>query len=277
MQTQDLTSRARHRLVSVSGPDTDTGTGTDADTGQQTDPPRGAVAPPVPAREDTVSRWVPQRWRGARADPGRRGAVALAAVAACAAVIAAVGVWRERPVERVPPLPPALVATDTASGPSSSAATPTEVQPPALLVVSVAGAVTEPGLVTLPSGSRVADALAAAGGALPGTDLLTLNLAQPLGDGEQVLVGVPGPPVSGATAGPSGSAGTPPTGADAAIDLNTATDGELQELPGVGPVMAQAIIDYRTEHGSFASVEQLMDVSGIGDSRFARLKDLVRV
>lgn len=185
-------------------------------------------------------------------------------------MLAAAGVWRDRPVpESVPALPPVAVAAQPSTAPTGGPAESAEI------VVSVAGTVVTPGLVTLPAGARVADALAAAGGALPGTDLLTLNLAQVLADGEQVLVGVPGAPVAGPAAGSSGS-GTPGA-AGALVDLNTASAAELEELPGVGPVMGQAIVDWRTENGGFRSVDQLMDVSGVGDARFAQLKDLVRV
>lgn len=223
-------------------------------------------------------RWWPASLRGARADPGRRGVLALAGVAAVAAVLAAVGVWQDRPVpETVPNLPAVVAAAPTgAAEPPPDAATDTT---EAEIVVSVAGAVQEPGLVTLPAGARVADAVVAAGGALPGTDLLTLNLAQVLGDGEQVLVGVAGPPVSGGAAGggpaAGGSAGGP--GAGGPVDLNTADAAQLEELPGVGPVMAGAILDFRAENEGFSTVEQLMEVSGIGDARFAQLKDLVSV
>jgi competence protein ComEA len=120
----------------------------------------------------------------------------------------------------------------------------------------------------------VIDALRAAGGPLPGADLQTLNLARKLTDGELVAVGVPGPaPAAGADPGGAGGAGGP-TGP---VDLNTATLAELDTLPGVGPVLAQRILDWRTAHGQFASVDQLADVPGIGESRMAQLRDLVRV
>jgi competence protein ComEA len=121
----------------------------------------------------------------------------------------------------------------------------------------------------------VIDAVAAAGGPLPGADLGTLNLARKLTDGELVAVGVPGPaPV---VAGGTGSAGAPAGGTAGPVDLNTATLAELDTLPGVGPVLAQRILDWRTAHGQFASVDQLADVPGIGESRMAQLRDLVRV
>jgi competence protein ComEA len=135
------------------------------------------------------------------------------------------------------------------------------------VVVDVAGRVRHAGLVTLPAGSRVADAIRAAGGARPGTDLTSLNLARKLVDGEQILVGVPGAAV--ATSGSPGPANP--------VNLNTATASELDQLPGVGPVLAQRIVDWRTAHGGFTSVSQLRQVTGIGDSKFADLQPLVRV
>ncbi|MGH3902342.1 MAG: ComEA family DNA-binding protein [Pseudonocardiaceae bacterium] len=215
-----------------------------------------------------VRRWVPGPLRDARWEPGRPGALVLSLVAALAAVIAAVGVWRERPVpEPAPGLP--LV---TAAAPAAPSATP-PLGAVSEVVVSVAGRVVRPGLVRLPDGTRVADALAAVGGALPGTDLMGLNIARRLSDGEQLLVGVappPGQPVDGAAQGA-------PAGTARKVDLNAATLEQLDVLPGVGPVTAQRILDWRAAHGRFTSVDQLREVSGIGPARLARFKDLVRV
>jgi len=227
-----------------------------------------SAEPALPHPRGWRQRWLPVSWRGARTDPRPRGAIALAGVAAAAAALAAVGVWRDRPIPQ--PIPALLVVAVATTGKSAP--------PPQQLVVSVAGAVVKPGLVTVPAEARVADALAAAGGALPGTDLLALDLAQRLTDGEQVLVGVGGNPVGGNPVG--GVAAAPASGPGASggvINLNKATVAELDTLPGVGPVMAQAIVDWRTENGGFTDVAQLNDVSGIGDARFAQLKDLVRV
>ncbi len=130
------------------------------------------------------------------------------------------------------------------------------------MVVAVAGRVLHPGLVRLPAGARVADALAAAGGPLPGTDLSTLNLARKVVDGELITVGVPTP-----TAMSSGEL----------VNLNTATLEQLQTLPGVGPVLAQRIIDHREQLGGFGSVADLRQVTGIGDARYNELKSRVTV
>jgi len=205
-----------------------------------------------------VRRWLPadaQRWRF---DPGRRPAVLVAVAVLLAAVVAGTFVWRARPVpEQVPAL--AVASSDLEVSPDGAQGVD--------LVVSVAGLVARPGLVTVSPGARVADAVAAAGGPVPGTDLTGVNLARRLTDGEHVVVG---------SAAPQPAAGAPQaSGSGARLDLNTATMNDLDGLPGVGPVTAQRILDWRTEHGRFASVEQLREIDGIGEARFATLKDLV--
>jgi competence protein ComEA len=138
-------------------------------------------------------------------------------------------------------------------------------------VVDVSGKVRRPGVLELPAGSRVADALEAAGGVKPGTDLTGLNRARVLSDGEQVVVGAPAPPTTGGSA--AGSAAGPAVGP---ISLNSATAEQLETLPGVGPVLAQHIIDHRMQNGGFRSIDELRDVNGIGDRRFDDLRNLVR-
>jgi competence protein ComEA len=194
--------------------------------------------------------------------------VILSLVAALAAVIAAVGVWQERPVpEPAPTLPLVTAATVKAPSAPSPSAEAHEV------VVSVIGRVAHPGLIRLPEGTRVADALGAVGGALPGTDLMGLNIARRLSDGEQLLVGVAPPPGQPADGVASGSS----VATSRMVDLNAATREQLDALPGVGPVTAQRILDWRVEHGRFTSVDQLREVGGMGQARLARIKDLVRV
>nr|WP_245654253.1 ComEA family DNA-binding protein [Streptomyces violens] len=155
------------------------------------------------------------------------------------------------------------------------------------IVVDVAGKVRRPGIHRLPPGARVADALRAAGGVLPGTNTRTLNRARLLADGEQIVVGAPAavPAASGgAAAAAPGTAGGGASGGSAAaggapagpVSLNSATADQLDTLPGVGPVLAQHIIDFRTQHGGFTSVDQLQEVNGIGDRRFADLRPLVQ-
>lgn len=204
--------------------------------------------------------------------------MALAVVGLLAAAGAGVGAWRDRPVTQpAPPVAaPAVVASEGAS-PSTTVEAPEE------LVVSVQGLVNAPGLKRLEVGARIADALDAAGGALPEADLVSLNMAQRLADGEQVLVGVAstdgGPPRLGsATIGGSGAGGATSGGAGGAkVDLNTATAADLDALPGVGPATAEAILQWRKENGRFESIDQLGEVKGIGPAKLTKLKDLVRV
>ncbi len=137
------------------------------------------------------------------------------------------------------------------------------------VTVDVAGKVRRPGIAVLDAGSRVVDALKAAGGARGGVDLTGLNLARVLVDGEQILVGLS--PPTGVAAGVSGS--TAPSAA--MVNLNTADQVALESLPQVGPVTAQAILAYRTEHGAFSSVDQLLDVDGIGEATLAQITPYV--
>jgi competence protein ComEA len=139
-----------------------------------------------------------------------------------------------------------------------------------LLVVDVAGAVRRPGLYHLRSGSRIDDAIAAAGGSTAKAQLDAVNLAAPVADGEQVVV--PGRGVGAAAVSSSPAAGSSPS---PPLDLNTATLAQLEALPGVGPVTAQKILDYRQAHGPFHSVAELEGVPGIGPAHMAQLKGLV--
>jgi competence protein ComEA len=138
-----------------------------------------------------------------------------------------------------------------------------------LLVVHVSGPVARPGIVVLPADSRVADAVAAAGGALGSADLQLLNLAAPVADGEQVIV-----PRSGG-AGPSATAR--PAADEGQVNLNEADVTELEELPGVGPVLAERIVAHREANGPFGSIEDLLDVPGIGEGRLGTLRDVAVV
>lgn len=214
-------------------------------------------------------------------DPGRRGVKALAAVAVVVVVIAAFLAWRSRPrVEPVaePPVAAAdaggdVQAGDAQSGDDPAAAGPAG--PSAEVVVAVEGKVAKPGVVRLPAGSRVADALAAAGGAGAGVDTAMLNLARKVVDGELILVGVtPSPGMAVPGAQPAVPGGGAPGGP---VNLNLATLADLDTLPGVGPVLAQRILDARTAQGGFQAVSDLRKVDGIGSSRYEQLKDLVTV
>ena len=212
-----------------------------------------------------------------RFDPGLRGAAALGCAALIAALVAGWWVLAGRahsvPIAAsAPPSPPAA-ATPALSAPSSASGSPASV-----VVVDVVGKVRHPGVYRLPNESRVDDALRAAGGALPGVNLSSLNRARKLTDGEQIAVGVTGAPAAGGPsmpAGPGGSAG--PASGSAPVDLNTASLEQLDGLPGVGPVLAQRIVDWRTAHGRFESVDQLREVSGIGPSKFEDIRGLVTV
>ena len=135
------------------------------------------------------------------------------------------------------------------------------------LVVDVTGAVRRPGLYRFADGSRAADAISRAGGPTRKADLEAINLAAPLVDGQQLLVPRRGPPGLGSASGATGPASP--------VSLSSATVEQLDSLPGVGPVTAQKIVDYRTAHGAFRSVEELDAVPGIGPGRIEQLKDLV--
>ncbi|MBO0827960.1 MAG: helix-hairpin-helix domain-containing protein [Streptosporangiales bacterium] len=210
---------------------------------------------------------LPPTLRGVRVGPGRRGLYALLVVALLAVAVGGASWWRSRSVpSALPPVAVRSVAPSGATAASSATSTPR------LIVVDVVGKVRRPGIVRLPDGSRVYDAIRAAGGVKGRADTSGLNLARRLVDGEQVVVGVAASP--GASPPVGGSSSTAP---GAKVDLNTATLEQLDGLPGVGPVLAQRILDYRTKIGSFASVSQLNEVSGIGPARYADLEPLVTV
>ncbi|MGW5387907.1 helix-hairpin-helix domain-containing protein [Nocardia sp. NPDC003963] len=247
-----------------------------------------------PGPPDWRDRLIPARFRGARLDAGRRGVATMAGIGLLTALATVVVVLWDRPVaQSVPPLPavrPAAVPVDSpepADAPAAAGEKASTRTQPTELVVSVVGLVSRAGLVRLPSGARVADAISAAGGVLDGADLAGLNLAQRLADGDQVRVGPTGsgaPPPGSATisggagaAAPAGAAGDGAAAAGTPVDLNVATEADLDALPGVGPVTAKAIIAWRETHGRFTEVEQLAEVDGIGPGRLARLRELVTV
>jgi competence protein ComEA len=186
----------------------------------------------------------------------------LAAAGLLVLALVVVGVRHLRPDGRSAAL---AVAPIRAASPASSQA-----RPAAGVVVDVEGAVRHPGLVRLPSGSRIADAVARAGGATRLADRSGVNLAAPVSDGQQVLVPRRG---SGSAAGaaPAGSAAA----ASGPVSMSSATAEQLDALPGVGPVTAQKIVDYRTQHGAFHSVDELDAIPGIGPARLADLRELV--
>jgi competence protein ComEA len=140
------------------------------------------------------------------------------------------------------------------------------------IVVHVSGSVLNPGVFALPRSSRVRDAIQAAGGLLPEADEQILNLAAPLKDGERVKV-----PSQRPTAAPLPPGSAAPTPGSGPINLNWATQAELESLPGIGPGIAQRILDYRDQNGPFESIEAIQQVSGIGPATYARLQDLITV
>jgi competence protein ComEA len=206
----------------------------------------------------------------------RRQLVGLLGIGAI--VIAVAVVWFVRSM-------PSAVTISADRGPTGPAgpaaivpaAAPSPTSQPMSIVVDVAGRVRHPGVYTFQQGDRVIDAIRRAGGALRGSDLTGLNLAALLTDAEQIVVGRAGGP--GSTSGTSvGSGGTASGGSTPGkVDLNTATLDQLEALPGIGPVLAQRILDYRQQHGPFHAVQDLLNVSGIGDAHLADLEPLVTV
>ncbi|OQR64226.1 hypothetical protein B6E66_10240 [Streptomyces maremycinicus] len=228
-------------------------------------------------------------WLLARCGLERRSVLALSVLLVVAAAFAVQHFWvgRAQPV-RAPEVVRAAApyeagGLNSAAGPAPSAAPAGAGSTAgAEIVVDVSGKVRNPGIHRLPAGSRVVDALGAAGGVRPGTDTGGLNRARFLMDGEQIVVGGPAPPagIGGTTgAGPSSAGSTGAVmgaGPPVPVSLNTATVEQFDTLPGVGPVLAQHIIDYRAQHGGFRSVDELREVNGIGERRFADLRNLVR-
>lgn len=242
--------------------------------------------------DTSLSRWLPEStpngpagWISTiRADPGRAGVVALGVIGVVAVLVTALSVFRDQaPAVVSAKLPPVEMVSSSASPPG-----PEPPGPAGPVVVSVVGLVHTPGLVTLAPGARVADALDAAGGPLDGADVVGLNIARRVTDGEQIVVGIDAPEGRPAEMGssiisdPASSPNDPSmaesaSGATTLVDLNTATAEELDSLPGVGPVTAAAIVAWRDANGQFGSVDQLGDVDGIGPARLEKLRDHVRV
>ncbi|MBW8483564.1 ComEA family DNA-binding protein [Actinomadura parmotrematis] len=234
----------------------------------------GPEPPDPPGPLDTTSRPLPIR--------------PLVLIAAIAVLAAGFYVWQARPSQSASVIEPAAASaappSEAAPAGTSSTDTPAGVPslgagttPPGTVLVHVLGKVRHPGVVTLPTGSRVSDAIQAAGGVRPNASTGTLNLARKLADGEQIPVGIPPPPQQAAPPATS-PPGSPASGASAPgtpLSLSTATADQLDQLPGVGPVLAQRIVEYRTQHGPFRSVDQLQEVTGIGARRFADLRPLI--
>ncbi|CCH77269.1 Putative DNA-binding protein (modular protein) [Nostocoides japonicum T1-X7] len=275
-----------------------------APEGVASQPPGRHRGPLPPVKVVTV----PSVLRGARRRVSPRVLAVALVIVALATLVFAARVVRARAAEAPRPVGPVGTAagpdrngapstgivsrTATAFAPTGASAGPTgptsaRAGGPAagstaqLVVVHVVGQVRKPGIVRLPTGSRVADAVTAAGGATSRADLAALNLARVLLDGEQVRVPRPGE-VPAAASGPvgtgsgSGEAG-PGASPGARVNLNTADLSTLDTLPGVGPVLAQRILDWRAEHGRFSSIDELGEVSGIGEKMLAQLTPKVTV
>lgn len=184
-------------------------------------------------------------------------------------------------------------AGDPGAAPGAATGATTSTSQPAEVVVQAAGAVVRPGVYALPADARVDDLVEAAGGLTKSADRDRVNLAAPLTDGERVWLpaagedevpevvagagGGSGSPSSGATPSSGGTSGGAASGPTVPVDLNSATAVELDALPGVGPATATAILSYRDEHGRFSTVDELLDVRGIGDAKLEQLRPLVRV
>lgn len=276
------------------------GDGGDVDVDAQEIVRRVATGPLARARDEYTDRYgsplereheataaaSARRW----AVPTRLGLVAALAVALVAGVVVAraasvlvpqVGTAVELPEVAGAPgtggdedgarAEPDAGTGDDPTGAPTAAARPAE--PAGQVVVHVVGQVAQPGIVTLPEGARVSDALTAVGGPSPSADLAVLNLARVLVDGEQVAVSAVGDAAAPALPGP----GADTAGGGGPLDLNTADAAALDELPGIGPVLAGRIVAWREEHGRFRSVDELADVEGIGPALLERLTPAVRV
>lgn len=224
---------------------------------------------------------VPERLRTGEWLPSKAAAIGLLAVVVVAALIFALR-WGWASSRDAPALIRAAATPSTSAGGGTSAsarAAPLGSASPGapgdgMVVVDVAGQVMHPGVFRLPAGSRVDDALTAAGGVTPEADVGALNRARLLVDGEQVRVPRPGEVVTTGSAG-GGAGGATAAGGHPLVSLNNADLSALDGLPGVGPVLAQRILDWRAAHGRFTSVDELGEVSGIGGKLLSQLKPLV--
>ena len=215
-------------------------------------------------------------------DPDRRHLIAYLAAAAVLVVIAARFIGRDGGSDPVPSI--SMVAPASARPVGARPRAPVRSRP--LIWIDVAGAVRRPGLYSLPAGARVAAALQRAGGVRARADRAAVNLAAKLADGQQIFVpmrggaahGAGGGGAAGGSSAASGSSGSstpsspPGASASAQISLSSATQAELEQLDGIGPALAQRIIQYREQHGGFRSIDELQEVSGIGEKRLQALK-----
>lgn len=236
-----------------------------------------ADPPPADGEPSRLHRPPPPRtWRervehladATGTTPGR-----IVAGGALVVVAGLAALWLTRPPAMPPEVSLPFASTTVSLAPASPASSGPEV-----LVVHVAGAVLDPGVHELPAGSRVVDAIEAAGGLAPVADGSRINLAAPVADGERVYVPAVGEAAPPPVAGGAGAGGPGGAGASAGpVDLNEADEAALDELPGIGPATAAAIIEHRRQIGRFSSVDQLLDVRGIGEAKLEQLRPLVTV
>jgi competence protein ComEA len=236
-------------------------------------PPAG-LPPTLPA----VLTW-PARLAAIAAALGVDPRRLLLVAGACGAAIAVVvGLFVSRALAGGGQPPPELSLPRASTRPDGTGGSATGATASGPVVVAAAGAVAKPGVYRVAAGARVIDVVQAAGGPTPDADVDRINLAAKVADGDRVYVPRKGEVGDGAVAGASSSGlGTGSSGAAAVVDLNTANAAQLEALPGVGPATAQAILDYRTQHGRFRSVNELLEVRGIGEAKMAQLRPHVRV
>lgn len=242
--------------------------------------------PPVPPRPEPPRPYLSagplERWRERWEDPKVRVAALLVVALVAGFVWYRLGSGGRTPASAAP-RPSVTTTVVEALGTGSAdggGATTSTTGAGGPLVVHVAGAVAHPGVVRVESGDRVIDAVDAAGGGLPNADLDRLNLAAKVVDGQRIavaIVGAPATPETGPGSGEAASPGDPSGGPPPLININTATATELEELPGIGPTLAEAIVAERERRNGFRNVGELQDVRGIGEARYADIKDLVSV
>ena len=265
---------------------------------RRTSEPSERVAEILDESRDPRPLELPSTLAGGRYGVSRQAIVGVALVVAVAVAMLAGRTVLARQDAAPQPVTTSPAGAVAASGepdgepttaPAGASATPGAAPTTAGVTVHVVGQVRRPGMVTLDAGARVADAIEEVGGATGRADLDGVNLARLLVDGEQVVVPKPGEsqppagapagstPAAGGTGAPGGAPAGAAPAAGAPVNLNTADLATLETLPGVGPVLAQRILDWRTEHGRFTAVEELGEVSGIGDKIYAQLAPEVTV
>ncbi|MBK7820592.1 MAG: helix-hairpin-helix domain-containing protein [Tessaracoccus sp.] len=275
MERVDVEEVARARLAYISAGHGAIGGPRRAVAESAPEPPVGsapASPDPIPPASETRPPRAGGRWHLPRGVTLQH--VLVVALLLLSGVGVAVAALSRSSATEVPLAP--IISTAVAATPPAPSPSPT----PPRIRVHVTGAVVNPGVVALPEGAIAQDAIVAAGGLADDADPALLNLAAPLADGVQVVIGTKKEPLGelrGAAPGGNGHGGSAASGAGAALDLNMATADQLEALPGVGPVMASAILAWREENGRFTSVDELQEISGIGAKTLEKLRPLVKV